>query len=300
MRRSGRGSRSRSSCVWQAGLGIDLGAEGTRLRRYEAAAERLFRSAWRKLEQLRKERGEPLCPGDARGPMPVAAAPARPAARPAPARVAEPAPAPAPPRAAAPAPAKPPVVRPQRPPGADAVRRSGAGGPRPLDRWAAPGAAERPSDRDVRLFDKTNPSPDPAGRPSRGRAGGETRRTTASGRPRGRPGVPSRSPSAPVDGAHGSKEGTLLRAKVEARNSVPYNIPEDVSATRAEHSGPRGEVRRPRGIIGPGRRGRRPATGGSARPGRRSPPAPSERIIDADRSSPGRSTRTGPRSSLGS
>ena len=47
---------------WQAGLEIDLGAEGTRLRRYEAAADRLFRSAWRKLEQLRKERGEPLIP----------------------------------------------------------------------------------------------------------------------------------------------------------------------------------------------------------------------------------------------
>src|SRR5262249_44731198 len=48
---------------WQSGLEIDLGAEGTRLRRYEAAANRLFRSAWTKLEKLRKERGEPLILG---------------------------------------------------------------------------------------------------------------------------------------------------------------------------------------------------------------------------------------------
>src|SRR4051794_15140174 len=47
---------------WQAGLETDLGAEGTRLRRYEAAADRLFRSAWRELEALREERGEPLMP----------------------------------------------------------------------------------------------------------------------------------------------------------------------------------------------------------------------------------------------
>jgi hypothetical protein len=45
---------------WRAGLEIDLGPEGTRLRRYEAAADRLFRSAWTKLERLRQERGEPL------------------------------------------------------------------------------------------------------------------------------------------------------------------------------------------------------------------------------------------------
>src|SRR5262249_37127576 len=50
-------------CAWQAGLDIDLGAEGTRLRRYEAAANGLFRSAWTKLEKIRKERGEPLMPG---------------------------------------------------------------------------------------------------------------------------------------------------------------------------------------------------------------------------------------------
>jgi hypothetical protein len=45
---------------WFSGLEIDLGPEGTRLHRYEAAADRLFRSAWTKLERLRKERGEPL------------------------------------------------------------------------------------------------------------------------------------------------------------------------------------------------------------------------------------------------
>ena len=39
---------------------MDLGPDGTRLRRYEMAADRLFRSAWTKLERLRKERGEPL------------------------------------------------------------------------------------------------------------------------------------------------------------------------------------------------------------------------------------------------
>ena len=50
---------------WQSGLEIDLGPEGTRLRRYEAAADRLFRSAWTKLERLRKERGEPLMPRSA-------------------------------------------------------------------------------------------------------------------------------------------------------------------------------------------------------------------------------------------
>jgi hypothetical protein len=47
---------------WHLGRDIDLGPEGTRLHRYETAADRLFRSAWTKLEQLRKERGEPLMP----------------------------------------------------------------------------------------------------------------------------------------------------------------------------------------------------------------------------------------------
>jgi hypothetical protein len=63
-------------CAWREGLEIDLGAEGTRLRRYEAAANRLFRSAWTKLEQLRKERGEPLMPGPDYGFAPEPAAPA--------------------------------------------------------------------------------------------------------------------------------------------------------------------------------------------------------------------------------
>ncbi len=44
----------------RSGLDIDLGPDGTRLRRYEMAAERLFRSAWTKLERLRKECDEPL------------------------------------------------------------------------------------------------------------------------------------------------------------------------------------------------------------------------------------------------
>ena len=53
--------------VWCSGLEIDLGPEGTRLHRYEMAADRLFRSAWTKLERLRKERGEPLIPLRQRG-----------------------------------------------------------------------------------------------------------------------------------------------------------------------------------------------------------------------------------------
>jgi hypothetical protein len=63
---------------WRSGMGIDLGPEGTRLRRYEAAANRLFRSAWTKLEQLRKERDEPFIPPCERESA------AEPAARPAP------------------------------------------------------------------------------------------------------------------------------------------------------------------------------------------------------------------------
>src|SRR5271157_6286854 len=45
---------------WCSGLEIGLGPDGTRLRRYEMAADRLFRSAWTKLERLRKESGEPF------------------------------------------------------------------------------------------------------------------------------------------------------------------------------------------------------------------------------------------------
>jgi hypothetical protein len=77
---------------WRSGLDMDPGPEGMRLWRYEAAADRLFRSAWTKLEKLRKERGEPLMPRRDRGfaaepaprpvppavprPQPVAPAPA--------------------------------------------------------------------------------------------------------------------------------------------------------------------------------------------------------------------------------
>jgi hypothetical protein len=68
---------------WCSGVDMDLGPEGTRLRRYEAAADRLFRSAWTKLERLRNERGEPLMPRSERGyapepaprPLPIASAP---------------------------------------------------------------------------------------------------------------------------------------------------------------------------------------------------------------------------------
>jgi len=37
---------------WLAGLDIDLGPVGTRLFRYEMAADRLFRPAWTRLERL--------------------------------------------------------------------------------------------------------------------------------------------------------------------------------------------------------------------------------------------------------
>jgi hypothetical protein len=90
-------------CAWRAGLDIDLGAEGTRLRRYEAAADRLFRSAWRKLEQLRKERGEPLMPGPECGLAPEPAVRRDPPAAPPPAKT-PPAAAPARPEVAFPAP----------------------------------------------------------------------------------------------------------------------------------------------------------------------------------------------------
>jgi hypothetical protein len=65
---------------WWSGVDIDLGPEGTRLRRYEAAADRLFRSAWTKLERLRQERGEPLMPCSQRGLTSEPAVPAPPAA----------------------------------------------------------------------------------------------------------------------------------------------------------------------------------------------------------------------------
>jgi hypothetical protein len=55
---------------WRAGVEIDLGPEGTRLHRYEAAADRLFRSAWTKLERLRKENGESLIDRSSRAAAP--------------------------------------------------------------------------------------------------------------------------------------------------------------------------------------------------------------------------------------
>ncbi len=81
---------------WCSGLVIDLGPEGTRLRRYEMAAERLFRSAWTKLERLRKECAEPLIHRSDRGLATEYAA------RPAPPAVprSEPAPEPQPPPSA--------------------------------------------------------------------------------------------------------------------------------------------------------------------------------------------------------
>jgi hypothetical protein len=81
--------------AWRAGVDIDLGPEGTRLRRYEAAAHRLYNSAWNKLERLRKEKGQPMMDRSTRAPDPD----------PAPAPVPEPAAAPAPPPAPAPTPA---------------------------------------------------------------------------------------------------------------------------------------------------------------------------------------------------
>ncbi len=81
---------------WLAGLDLDLGPDGNRLRRYEMAADRLYRSAWTKLERLRKESGEPFIQRRERGfaaahtarpdppdeprsqPVPAAPAPVRP------------------------------------------------------------------------------------------------------------------------------------------------------------------------------------------------------------------------------
>ena len=57
---------------WRSGLSLDLSKEGERLHRYEAAADRLFRSAWTKLERIRKERGEPLIHRSAHMPSPRA------------------------------------------------------------------------------------------------------------------------------------------------------------------------------------------------------------------------------------
>jgi hypothetical protein len=122
---------------WQAGVEIDLGPEGTRLRRYEAAADRLFRSAWRKLELLRKERGEPLMPRAER----------EPAAR------YDPPPAPAPPAPARPEPVVP-ACSTRVDPASTVLDFWVAGPPRP---GIAPGFTPR---------DKTNPTP---ARQARGR-----------------------------------------------------------------------------------------------------------------------------------
>ncbi len=107
---------------WCSGLEIDPGPEGTRLRRYDLAADRLFRSAWTKLERLRKERGEPFIQRCEHGYAAGYAAPPDPRAvpipepvPPAPVPAPEPAPVPAPvsPESAGPSPARrddPPVV----------------------------------------------------------------------------------------------------------------------------------------------------------------------------------------------
>jgi hypothetical protein len=72
---------------WCSGLEIDLGPEGTRLRRYEAAADRLFRSAWTKLERLREASSEPLIHRSAHIPVLEHATSPLPSAAPPPAAV---------------------------------------------------------------------------------------------------------------------------------------------------------------------------------------------------------------------
>ena len=129
---------------WCLGLDMDLGPEGTRLHRYEAAADRLFRSAWNKLEHLRKERGLPLIQRSA--PMPT------------------PEPAPRPP--APPPPAKAPPPRAPACPLPDVSRSSLLGDPSApvLDIWAAgpPRTGINPGNSSQ---NKTNPAP---GRPANG------------------------------------------------------------------------------------------------------------------------------------
>ncbi len=124
---------------WCSGLEIDPGPDGTRLHRYEAAADRLFRSAWTKLERPRKDCGEPFIHRCECGFA------AEQAARPAPFAVpvsepVPPAPAPVRPESAVPAPARlddPPTV---------------------LDFWI--GGPPRPGISPGGLFqDKTNPTP---------------------------------------------------------------------------------------------------------------------------------------------
>jgi len=128
---------------WRSGLDIDPGPEGIRLRRYEMAADRLFRSAWTKLEKLRKESGEPLIHRSARMPAPERSA--RPPAAPTPTS--------APP---------PPPMRPLP----DVSRPSLLGDPAAtvLDLWV--GGPPRPGINPPQLSqNKTNPAP---GRPASG------------------------------------------------------------------------------------------------------------------------------------
>jgi hypothetical protein len=136
---------------WQAGVAFDLGPEGTRLRRYEAAADRLFRSAWRKLELLRKERGEPLMPRVERDSAPS------PAGRYSPPAVPPPAPPSAPPAQA--------PVRPE--PLIPVCSPRGGSATTVLDFWVA-GPPRAGMTDGFSSRDKTNPAP---GRPAKaGRA----------------------------------------------------------------------------------------------------------------------------------
>ena len=150
---------------WQAGLEIDLGAEGKRLRRYEAAADRLFRSAWRELEGLREGRGEPLMPRSEPELPPEPAARSEPTAIPPPTSIPT---APAPRQAA---------VRTQSAVPSLSLRDDP---PTALDFRV--GGPPRPGVNQGILFqDKTNPTPSrPA---SRGRAAG---RRSFPSEPRGR------------------------------------------------------------------------------------------------------------------
>jgi len=142
---------------WYSGQEIDMGPEGTRLRRYEAAADRLFRSAWNKLEGLRKERGEPMTSPSERG------FDREQFVRPDPPAVPRPAPVtPAP----VPAPAPAPVSTSVRP-GVALSESSLLGDPAPpvLDFWAGGPPLTGLSPGFLSRY-KTNPTPD---RPAKGR-----------------------------------------------------------------------------------------------------------------------------------
>jgi hypothetical protein len=132
---------------WHSGQAIDLGPEGTRLRRYEMAADRLFRSAWTKLERLRKEAGKPLMPRSEGEYADEIAARHVPSAAPPP--------APAPPPATEPVPLRPVVS------GSPLLGDPAAP---VLDFWVA-GAPQLGISSNFLSQDKTNPAP---GRPARG------------------------------------------------------------------------------------------------------------------------------------